>query len=179
MPPPKKINISGLLKQLNQFGEDGARLAVAITDSTARKISEDAKLRAPVDLGALRQGIGYDKPTVKVNTAYVFSNEPYSAFVEFGTGARVEVPAGFEQLAAEFKGKKSGTMDDFVYAIRGWCEAHGIDTKLAYVIAISILKKGLKPQPFLIPAYIIGSNKYPETLRAGIEKLTKQYNNKK
>ncbi len=174
-----KIDISKLLKQLEQFGEDGKRLAVAVTDLTALEISKQAVLKAPVDLGQLRSSIGYDKPTVKVNTAFIFSNAPYSAFVEFGTGARVKVPAGFETIAAEFKGKKGGNFSSFLEQIRQWCKSHGIDEKAAYPIAVSILRKGLQPRPFLIPSYITGANAYPKRLTSAIEKLTKQYNAKK
>ena len=38
------------------------------------------------------------------NAAITYS-APYAPFVEFGTGGLVSIPAGFEELAAEFKGK--------------------------------------------------------------------------
>ncbi len=174
-----RINVSKLLSQISAFGYDANRLAVAVTNSTAEDIANQAKLRAPVDQGQLRQSIGKTTARVGYNVSFVFANTPYAAFVEFGTGARVSIPKGFEQMAAQFRGKKSGTFDDFVYAIRGWCQAHGIDTKLAYVIAVSILRKGLKPQPFLIPSYLEGIQQYPKTLRKVLEVETRKYNAKK
>ena len=32
-------------------------------------------------------------------------NAPYAPYVEFGTGGLVEIPQGFEELAAKFKGR--------------------------------------------------------------------------
>jgi hypothetical protein len=45
-----------------------------------------------------------------------------------------------------------------VEALTLWVKAKGIGNGknqkgLAYIIALSILRKGLRPQPFLIPAY--------------------------
>ena len=174
-----KINISKLLSQIDSFGHDANRTAVAVTNSTAEDIANQAKLRAPVDQGQLRQSIGKTTARVGYNVSFVFANTPYAAFVEFGTGARVSIPKGFEKMASEFKGKKSGNFDSFLDAIRGWCQTHGIDPKLAYIIAVSILRKGLKPQPFLIPSYLEGIQQYPKTLRKVLEVQTRKYNAKK
>jgi HK97 gp10 family phage protein len=100
-----KINITRLLKQINEFGHDANRVAVAVTNETANKISNQARLRAPVDLGQLRLSIGKTTARVGFNTSVIFANAPYSPYVEFGTGGLVSVPKGFEELAIRFKGK--------------------------------------------------------------------------
>lgn len=100
-----KVNITKLLKQIDSFGEDANRLAVAITNVTADDIVTDAKTKAPVDLGQLRQSIGHTTARVGYNKSFVFANAPYSAYVEFGTGGAVSVPKGFEPIAIQFKGK--------------------------------------------------------------------------
>ena len=100
-----KINISKLLKQIDDFGDDAQILAVAITNVTADDMVTDAKLKAPVDLGQLRLSIGHTTARVGYNKSFFFANAPYSAYVEFGTGGRVSIPKGFEELAARFKGK--------------------------------------------------------------------------
>jgi HK97 gp10 family phage protein len=105
-----KINISKLLSQIKSFGHDANRLAVAVTNSTAEDIANQAKLRAPVDQGQLRQSIGKTTARVGYNVSFIFANTPYAAYVEFGTGARVSIPKGFEQMAAEFRGKKGGNL---------------------------------------------------------------------
>jgi HK97 gp10 family phage protein len=99
-----KINISKLLNQIDSFGEDAQRLAVAITNSTAESIVADAKQKVVVDLGQLRQSIGNTTASVGNNRSFVFANAPYSAYVEFGTGGKVSIPKGFEQIAIKFKG---------------------------------------------------------------------------
>ena len=100
-----KININKLLKQIDSFGEDAQRLAVAITNSTTDNMVADAKQKAPVDLNQLRLSIGKTTARVGFNKSFFFANAPYSAYVEFGTGGKVSIPKGFEELAARYKGK--------------------------------------------------------------------------
>ena len=63
-----------------------------------------AKSRVPVDTGALKNSINADTAnegfTWKVGT-----NISYAPYVEFGTGAFVDVPAGLERYASDFKCK--------------------------------------------------------------------------
>jgi HK97 gp10 family phage protein len=174
-----KINIGKLLNQINSFGNDAKRMAVAITNSTADSIVADAKQRAPVNFGQLRLSIAKTDATIQLNRSLIFSNAPYSAFVEFGTGSKVKVPPGFEKLASEFKGKGGGSFDDFLDNIRDWCKKKGIDEKVAYPIAVSILRTGIKPQPYFIPAYLVGVASYAKKLSKSIEIETKKYNAKK
>ena len=144
----QKIDVSKLLKQIDSFGQDAKRMAVAITNSTGDSIVADAKQRAPADLGQLRLSIGHTTARVGYNKSFIFSNAPYSPYVEFGTGGEVSIPAGFEELAAKFKGK-------------------------------GIKKIDIKPQPFLIPAYLIGVASYTKKLSKSLEIETKKYNAKK
>jgi hypothetical protein len=100
-----KINISNLLKQIDSFGDEANRLAVAVTNSTAEGIVSDAKQKVVVDLGQLRQSIGKTNASVGNNRSFIFASAPYAAYVEFGTGGAVSVPKGFEKIAIKFKGK--------------------------------------------------------------------------
>jgi HK97 gp10 family phage protein len=125
-------------------------------NASALKIQNDAKRLAPVNFGQLRNGIQLEK--VSDLTFSVESKASYSPYVEFGTGGRVSVPADFQAYAQTFKGGKGGKFKDFVAALTLWVKRKGIgngknDKGLAYVIALNILRKGLRPQPFLIPAY--------------------------
>ena len=72
--------------------------------------------------------------------------------MEFGTGPKVSVPAGFEKVAAQFKGK-GGSFEEGLKSIERWLERKGGDPKYAWVVFMKILKKGLKPRPFMIPAF--------------------------
>jgi len=174
-----KINIGKLLNQINSFGNDAKRMAVAITNSTADSIVADAKQRAPVNFGQLRLSIAKTDATIQLNRSLIFSNAPYSAYVEFGTGTKVKIPAGFESLAAKYRGKGGGSFDNLLDNIRDWCKKKGIDEKLAYPIAVSILRTGIKPQPYFIPAYLVGVASYAKKLSKSIEIETKKYNAKK
>jgi HK97 gp10 family phage protein len=102
---PSKINIGKLLKQIDSFGDDAKRMAVSVTNETANNMVTDAKLKAPVNLNQLRLSIGKTTARIGYNKSFFFANAPYSAYVEFGTGGKVRIPKGFEELASKYKGK--------------------------------------------------------------------------
>lgn len=129
----------------------------------------------------------------------VTANIYYAPFVEFGTGKKVKVPTGLEAYAAGFRKKMDrGKFKDFVRAIEQWMKRVGIEAAteitqvksgkrkgqfrkvggadqrlaqyaLAYTIARSILRNGLKARPFLFPAFF----KEEKNLVDRIEKLIK------
>ena len=144
--------LSQLLKDLQSFGEDGTRLAVAITNATAETIANEAKLRAPVGLsGQLRQSIGKTTARVKpivYNISYVFANAPYAPYINWGTGGLVSVTPEFAEYAMTFKGA-------------------------------GIKKINIPATGFLTIPYAENAKKYPLDLEKAFNKLTKQYNNKK
>jgi hypothetical protein len=104
-----KINISKLLSQISAFGHDANRLAVAVTNETTQGMVTQAQLRVTsnnsIDKGQLRLSIGKTTARVGYNRSFFFSNAPYAAYVEFGTGSGVRIPNGFSEMAAPFKGK--------------------------------------------------------------------------
>ncbi len=113
-------------------------------NASALKILTDAKRLAPVNFGQLRNQIALDP--INNLTYGVEAKASYSAYVEFGTGPQVSVPADFTSYAAQFQGKKGGKFKDFVDALTLWVKRKGIgdgknDRGLAYVIARSILQK--------------------------------------
>lgn len=169
-----KITIKGLNELLKKID----RFDVALNKEVDRAIEEGANImnseaqrniheNGLVNEGALLAGQqvvkGEGRGYSVTNTVY------YSAFQEFGTGARVRVPNGWEQVAAEFKGKSNGNFDDFLESISNWVRLKGIDpgvrtgermgssrtgyTNVVYAIALSIWKNGLRPRPFLVPAF--------------------------
>lgn len=141
--------------------------------ASALNISKEAKRAAPVDQGALRNSIGYEKTT---DGAMAFVKSSYGAYIEFGTGGKVNIPAGFQEYAAKFKGKGGGgNLGDMLNDLAEWVRRKGLagtysvktrartgkraaranqDLEVAYAIMYSILKKGINPQPFFIPAYL-------------------------
>ena len=73
-----------------------------IMEGASQNIEEDAKVLAPVDLGKLRQGIkAYKKGELRYA---VEAKEKYSAYIEFGTGGKVNVPTEMQDIAIQFKG---------------------------------------------------------------------------
>jgi HK97 gp10 family phage protein len=143
--------------------------------ASAAKIAKDAKRNAPKNLGTLAQSINFAGIVDSKGAAWeVFSTANYAPYVEFGTGGKVSIPAGFETLAAQYKGRKEGTMKEFIKALTLWVQRKGIvgtysvktkrrtgkkavrqrqNEAAAWAIAISILRNGTRPQPFMIPAY--------------------------
>ena len=92
----------------------------------------------------------------------------YGAFVEFGTKGKARVPAGFEDVAAKFKGFKGngGKLYDAIYQWvkrKGLTATYSVKTKrrskftkseekrtqqIAFLIARSIYRYGITPKPF-------------------------------
>lgn len=106
------VNIKGLdklIKDLRKLGIKGQQAIEDTTESTAREIELNAKTLAPVNKspkitgGSLRQGI-VALPIDKTNWKVV-SSVRYAAYMEFGTGGLVEVPAELQDVAIKFKGK--------------------------------------------------------------------------
>lgn len=151
-------NLSDVLKKLETLD---AKVQQGVKDeisASALNIQSGAKRLAPVNFGQLRNSIYLKEQKVEKGIVFtVGAKASYAPYVEFGTGGKVSIPAGFEELASGFKGKKAGTFKDMVQALTLWVRRKGIgggkDKSIAYAIAISILKKGMRPQPFLIPSF--------------------------
>jgi HK97 gp10 family phage protein len=101
-----KIDIKGLDKMIadiekmpSSFKEEVS----GVLERGAQTFVRNAKRDAPVDHGALRNGISYF-PNAPLSFQ-VASNAFYSAYLEWGTIAHVRVPAELQAYASEFKGK--------------------------------------------------------------------------
>lgn len=168
--------VDHLIKRLKELSAEIQSETQKALKITAEDIEQEAIAKAPTDMGALRQSIFLESKDngFKFN---IGANVSYAPFLEFGTRTKVRVPAGFEALAAKFKGQKGGTFDEFLEAIEDWVKKKGItgvysiktrkrtgnkvnnaaeDKRVAFLIVMSILHKGINAQPFLIPAFIKG-----------------------
>lgn len=74
-----------------------------ITEGVSSEIALNARAYAPKDLGALQQSIISFK--TKDNTYAVEVGVKYGAYMEFGTGGKVQVPDELREVAIRFKGK--------------------------------------------------------------------------
>ena len=140
----------------------------------AIETSTQAKILAPVDEGNLRGGIA---PKFENLSASVTVAANYAAYIEFGTRKFAAkyvgtLPKEWKDMAARHKGKAGGSLDEFIQNIMAWVKRKGIGgsktksgnisqskssldnmQQVAYAIALNILQNGVKPHPFLYPAY--------------------------
>jgi HK97 gp10 family phage protein len=167
-----RIQVSGLAALKKKLGEipqniadevDGA-MAVASNDFVNRAVSD-----APVNLGLLRNGISAEKK--KDMVWEVVSAADYSAFVEWGTRTRVEVPADLANYAAKFKGGDGKNAKEAIYQ---WCKDKGIEEKFWWPIYIKIMTVGIHPHPFFFrqrdPVYKQLRSDLKEAIREALRK---------
>ena len=164
--------LSSTVSELRKFGEKAEKLINAETQAIAFQIEADAKKLAPKNFGKLAQSISHLE--VKPALYKVTVNELYGAYMEFGTGTKVSVPAEFADMAATFKGKKQGSWKEGLEAIKVWCKAKGIPEEAAYLIFAKILGAGVNPQPFLYPAWTKGRKDYQNNLERVLKSLNKK-----
>jgi hypothetical protein len=187
--------VEQLIIRLREKGSEGKRLAGAIVGAVGDMIVNEAKQLAPVDLGKIRQGIGKEVENNADRTiAKIFSAAPESPYQEFGTGGKVDVPEEMSEVASYFIGGggngDSGGMVEFIQALTDWVRRHGLtntysvstrkvfsrggadrDEQLAWAIAKKILREGLKPQPFLYPAYVANKGKLVPMLEDALKQM--------
>lgn len=173
------MSVAGLPELLNKFadlGRQGERMASASVNAVGDFIVADAKERAPADLGKIRQGI--IKVSVSQFQVMIAATAPESAFQEFGTGGKVEVPEEMADVASQFQGAGSGDMQAFILALVGWIGRHGISgtknetpEQIAWAMAKAILRDGLTPQPFLYPAFVAQSQRLIPMLQTSLQEL--------
>jgi HK97 gp10 family phage protein len=176
--------LSGKLKSFSQGVKDGI-------EDELNKAAEDivtlAKQKAPVNDGLLQNGISAEGTDLKRKVNVL---PKYAPYIEFGTGSKVSIPAEWSQYAAQFKGKSGGTWDEFIKSLTAWVHKKGLagtysvktrkrtgkkslqenqDREVAYLIARSILAKGIKPHPFLYPAFKEGTKDLLDRIKFVIE----------
>lgn len=97
--------LDSLLKKVETKSKDLKEKVQEEIDDFGGRVIEKAKVRVPKDAGAGGgiSGAIYKQPYP--NGISIVAAKKYAAFVEFGTGALVKVPAGLEDYAIHFKGK--------------------------------------------------------------------------
>ena len=172
------FDVSGvdvLMTKINKMSERIQNDVLNEFNASALNIQSNAKKYAPVNIGTLRNSIQLKEELSNGQLVFTIGSKlSYAPYIEFGTGGKVTIPVGYEQFARQFKGNKGGTFAQLLEALVQWVKRKGIvgtysvktgrrtggktiqqkqNESAAYAIAISILRKGLRPQPFLIPAY--------------------------
>jgi HK97 gp10 family phage protein len=137
----------------------------------ADRIVQVAKNTAPVNEGALRREISAKQITALQYE--IVADTKYAAFLEFGTRTLVNIPPGAEEIAAEARNIKGGSIKDMERAIRRWVKLKGLagtysvktrrrtgsksvrksqDDQIVFLIMRKLLRVGVKPQPFFYPS---------------------------
>lgn len=143
-------------------------------DAFGQSVVTSAKLKAPVDEGGLKNSINATPGNLSITIGV---NKDYAAYVEFGTRKFAasyvsSLPTDWKTFAAQFKGKTGGSFMSFFYVILKWVQRKGIaahktksggrsnskasiqaEYSAAYFIALKIIREGIKPHPFLYPAF--------------------------
>ena len=150
------IKIEGLEKTLARFDVKKYEPQIQQSfDKFGLRVELAAKQAVPVDEGRLKGSI-FQQPG-RLSSTFGASAD-YASFQEFGTrkfaaAYIATLPKDWQSFALQYKGGGGGTFADFVSSLVGWCKRHGLSEKLAYPIALKILRNGMKPQPFLYPAF--------------------------
>jgi HK97 gp10 family phage protein len=161
--------VNETIQKIRAFGDQAKRLVNAETEAIAMQIERDAKRYAPANFGKLKQSISRQK--ISPSHYRIMVNEMYGAYMEFGTGAKVKVPAEFRDMANSFRPKTGKTFEQGLESIKVWCRAKGIDEDDAFIIFVTILMNGLEPRPFLYPAYVKGKKDYLNNLQRLLRNL--------
>lgn len=164
--------IDKVVSEIRKFGAEAEAKINAETQAIAFQIEKDAKIAAPKNFGKLQQSISHEK--INESNYKVTVNEYYGAYMEFGTGKKVSVPAEFADMAAQFKGPTGRSFEDGVKSIEEWLRAKGGDPTEAKWVLLKILGAGLSPQPFLYPAWQKGKNDYRQNLNKLLKRLQKK-----
>jgi HK97 gp10 family phage protein len=149
----KVKGVDELVKQLTKYNDQVKVDTIRAVNTTMLEVQNEAKSLAPVNYGRLRSSITTQRATPSSIEAITYVNADYAPFVEFGTKGKVEIPAGLEAYAAQFKGSGAGGFDKLLEDIEDWCRRKGIDQSAAFPIARKIAREGIKAQPFLFPAW--------------------------
>ena len=166
--------ISDALSDLRNTKQTFKNDVTNILIESAENITTFAKQKAPKDMGTLSQSVNNQvNITTDIYSFEVGTPFMYGAYMEFGTGGKVDT-RGYDEYASEFKGKGGGTMNEFIAALTKWVQRKGLagtysvktrkrtgnkaaqvdeNKKLAWVIAMSILRKGVNPHPWLLPSF--------------------------
>lgn len=158
------------------FDKFGATVKLKAMENIARPYPKGSD-----DRGLLLNSVFWDKGRL---SATVGDSASYASYIEFGTRKYAasyvaSLPPDWQAYAASTRGKSSlgSSFDQFVQNIFAWVERKGIGAhstksgakstskkslesmqQAAYWIAINILQNGIKPHPYLYPAFNIAKD---------------------
>lgn len=159
--------INGFKKEFATATKEAREIIAAEVQAAGADFTAGARRDVPIDQGALKGSVSYymDGDLNAVIVAQKF----YAPFIEFGTKGNYKAIPGTDKIAEQFKGYKGGDFMELLRMIVRWVKRKGIsgrysvktkkrlgskidrlaeDYAAAWPIALSILRKGIKPHPF-------------------------------
>jgi hypothetical protein len=193
----KLEGVDGVLKEIARF-RTGIKTEVDdLLQEAANEVVTRAKLAAPSNFAELKNSIQQKRE--KSLKYLIFANAYHAPYIEFGTRGKVSIPSEMQEVAAEVKGRpKRGNWETFVADIKVWMKKRGVGgtviaqvksgkrkgqfkraskkaqsdyiDNVAFLIARSIYKNGISPQPFLYPSFLSVKGKLINDIRVAVEK---------
>ena len=161
---PLSLEIKNLDKVLSEIKSYPADIEKIINNEFkvfGQGTVNDAKRLAPVNEGRLRESIATFPENLKVTISV---NVDYAAYLEFGTKSFAAsyvatLPPDWQSFAAEFKGGSPGSFKELVMRIKEWVRLKGFASgkdidQAAYLIAVKIVRNGIRPHPYLYPSFM-------------------------
>lgn len=142
-----KIKITGqkeLFRKLAQFGEEAEKRVDQITHATATQIADQAKLNAPRANATINiaQGINVAKEAHLFYTVNVQA-VPIAAYLEFGTGAFVDVAPEWKDMAMMFYKNGKGMLRPQPYLYPAYNRGKDIYERNLKALLENLTKKAL------------------------------------
>ena len=106
------IKVQGLdeaIRSLSKYSKEVQIDTAKAMNTSMLAVESEAKRNAPVDTGRLRSSIVTTKATQSDLVARTEVGVNYAPYIEFGTRSKVDVPAGLESYALQFKGSGGGS----------------------------------------------------------------------
>lgn len=143
-----RLEVKGLKKIQDKFKKIPQYVVEEVDPVFALHANEYVNLAvasAPRDQGLLIQEINsYKEADLKYT---IVSGAEWSAYIEWGTRTRVQIPPDLATYAAQFKGKSVSGVDAKT-AIYEWCRRVGIPEESWWSVFINIMTIGIHPHPF-------------------------------
>lgn len=143
-----KIRITGskrLISQFKQFGKEAEKDLSTVAMSSAGQMRDMAQATKTSYSMTIQGFIGDIVVYPNVEGAKVYevsvTNLPESAYVEFGTGAKVQIPTGWQDVAQQFFVNGKGTLPPYPYFIPAFNRVKAVyQTELKQVLNALIKK---------------------------------------
>ncbi len=148
-------NLDKTLAEITAYPKDVEKIINNEFRAFGQNVTSDAQRLVPKNEGRLVQNIRNEVTNLEVS---IQANTDYAAFIEFGTKSFAAayvatLPQDWQSFAAQFRGAGGGPFSELLMKITKWVKLKGLPEKAAYPIALKIIRKGIKAQPYLFPAF--------------------------